>query len=145
MSQPTPRVDEPLDQQPLLSEQWIRAPRSAVFDFLVNPVKLARWLGEFTDTPEVGQDYGVAIGPDHVARGRFVSIEPNEHVVFTWGWEHSPHVPVGSTTVTITLTDHDGGTSVLLRHDGLPMGPEDEHAVGWAECLGRLVEQWETS
>lgn len=142
MSQSNPGLELPLDQQPLFSEQWIRAPRSAVFDFLVDQEKLARWLGQFDAAPAVGEDFRLSIGPEHVARGRFVAIEPHERVVFSWGWEHTSEVPPGSTTVTIRLSDHDGGTTVTLRHDGLPMGPEDQHAVGWAECLGRLLQEF---
>ena len=145
VSQSEPSVEVSLDQQPLISQQWIRAPRSAVFDFLVDAEKLSRWLGTFEARPAVGEDYTVSIGPEHVARGTFVSIEPDERVVFSWGWDHAPEVPPGSTTVTITLSDHEGGTSVVLRHDGLPMGPEDQHAVGWRDCLARLVEQFDES
>ena len=145
MSQSNPGAELPLDQQPLISEQWIRAPKSAVFDFLVDVEKLGRWLGQFEAAPAVGEGFVLAIGPEHVARGTFVSIEPEDRVVFSWGWDHAPEVPPGSTTVTITLTDHEGGTRVVLRHDGLPMGPEDQHAVGWKACLAGLLAQFDDS
>jgi uncharacterized protein YndB with AHSA1/START domain len=131
----------PLSEQPLFSEQWIAAPIEAVFDFLVDKDKLSLWFGQFADAPSVGEIYSVTIGDDdHVAQGEFLLIEPPDKIVFSWGWSHFEPVPPGSTTVTITLSEVNEGTTVELRHDGLPLGPEDIHAVGWKECLLRLVK-----
>lgn len=143
MSQSASQADAagvPLSEQPLFSEQWIAAPIEAVFDFLVDKEKLGRWFGEFIEAPSVGASYSVTIGDDdHVAQGEFLVIEPPEKIVFSWGWSHFEPVPAGSTTVTITLSEVNDGTTVVLRHDGLPLGPEDIHAVGWKECLLRLA------
>ena len=43
-------------------------------------------------------------------------------------------------TITITLTDADGGTDVLAVHDGLPLGlsPADNE-LGWQLSLAKLA------
>ena len=43
-------------------------------------------------------------------------------------------------TITITLTDADGGTEVLAVHDGLPPGvPAADNEAGWQEALEKLA------
>lgn len=119
--------------------QRISAPREAVFEFLVDPAKLSRWMGDATIDPTPGGVFRLDIN-DHTALGEYVVVDPPRSVSFTWGWENGAAVPPGSTTVTISLTDDGEGTLVQLRHDGLPLGPEDEHKVGWTMCLDRLPD-----
>jgi hypothetical protein len=49
-------------------------------------------------------------------------------------------MPAGSTRVTVTLQDADGGTRLTLRHDDLP-NPELRHGhrVAWETYLPRLA------
>ncbi len=128
--------------EPLILTERIAAPREVVFDFLIDPEKLSRWMGAVTHDPRPGGSFELDMG-DNVASGEYLRVEPPSLVSFTWGWRDTEAVPPGSTVVTITLTDapQDGdieATLVELRHDGLPMGPADEHRGGWTRCLDRL-------
>ena len=117
----------------------IAASPEVVFDFIVDPDKLIKWLGTAADIePEPGGKFQVTIG-DNIATGNYVTIEPPTKVVFTWGWEGSADVPPGSSTVTINLTPSDDHTLVELRHAGLPGGNDDEHRKGWTFILPRLA------
>lgn len=52
----------------------------------------------------------------------------------------------GEMTITMSLTDADGGTNLLVVHDGLPNGvsPSD-NAAGWRMALAKLAALVETS
>jgi hypothetical protein len=43
-------------------------------------------------------------------------------------------------TITISLTDADGGTDLLAVHDGLPSGLSTaDNEAGWREALAKLA------
>lgn len=72
--------------------------------------------------------------------GRFVRLVPNEQVVEVVEFETTDPALQGEMTITITLTDADGGTDILAVHDGLPPGvPMADNELGWREALERLA------
>ncbi|MEM9560984.1 MAG: SRPBCC domain-containing protein [Actinomycetota bacterium] len=127
--------------EPLILTQHVAAPRDAVFEFLVVPEKVLRWMGTAIDIdPRAGGRFWMNANGQDIATGIYREVVRPERMVFTFGWEGSEHVPEGSTTVTISLAaEDDGTTTVELRHDGLPFGPADAHAQGWTHLLGRLA------
>lgn len=133
---------DPVGPTPLIVSQHVAAPADTVFDFLVEPDKMLRWMGTAVDiTPEAGGTFWMDVNGTDIASGLYQEVIRPERVVFTFGWEGSPNVPAGSTTVTIALEPMaDGTTTVHLRHDGLPKGPADDHRHGWTHYLGRLGE-----
>lgn len=138
MSESQTRTDDAL----ILTER-IAAPPETVFEFLIDPEKLLRWMGAAADIdPRPGGSFRLDVNGSDVASGTYVEVERPNRVVFTWGWEGSTDVPPGSSTVTFTLTSDataDGAaTLVELRHDGLPGGSSDTHAEGWGYFLPRL-------
>lgn len=49
-------------------------------------------------------------------------------------------MPAGSTRVTVTLAEEDGGTRLTLRHENLPSPQLREgHDVAWKTYLQRLA------
>lgn len=121
-------------------EVRISAPPETIFEFFVDPQKMLRWKGvEATLDPVPGGAYRVNVTGTAVAVGEYVSIEPPNRVVFTWGWEGDEHVPPGSSTVEITLTEDGDETVVRLVHSGLPVGAGAAHAEGWDHFLPRLA------
>jgi uncharacterized protein YndB with AHSA1/START domain len=78
--------------------------------------------------------------------GRFVKLVPNEQVVEVVEFETSDPTMRGEMTITITLTDADGGTDLLAVHDGLPPGvsPADNE-TGWRMSLSKLAALVEAS
>ncbi len=112
----------------------------AVFELITEPERLRRWktVSARIDL-RVGGQYRWTIVPGHSAVGTFTEIEPGKHIVFSWGWEGSPDLPPGASTISITLDAADGGTNVRLVHDGLTDEQTASHAEGWNHFLGRLV------
>ena len=110
------------------------------FALITEPDRLRRWqvITARVDL-RAGGDYRWTIIPGNSASGTYTEVEPGRRVVFTWGWEGSPDLPPGASTVTITLEPADGGTLVHLVHDELTGEQADSHALGWDHYLGRLA------
>src|SRR5690348_18309827 len=109
----------------------VPAAPAAVFPYLTDPAWYVRWMGsEARLEPVPGGVYRVAMPDGFAAAGRFLRVERPHLVVFTWGFaddEAASHtkgdeapsagaMPAGSTRVTVTLDDEDGGTRLTLRH-----------------------------
>lgn len=130
----------PDDSPPVLEREiYIRARPEVVFEFLVEPAKMARWLGrEVKLDPRPGGLFRVDVNGRDVVRGEFVEVVPSRKVVFTWGWENPGNrLPPGSTRVEITLHPEGEGTRVRLRHYGLTEPHREKHARGWDHYLPR--------
>jgi uncharacterized protein YndB with AHSA1/START domain len=109
----------------------------------VEPDPFVTWMGAGAELdPRPGGRFRIEVDPHNVALGQYVEVDPPRRLVLTWGWEHHPTVPPGSTTVEITLLQEGSATILRLRHMGLP-GDEDRrsHAEGWAHFMGRLAER----
>jgi uncharacterized protein YndB with AHSA1/START domain len=127
-------------------EMQIAASPETVWEFLVDPEKLARWKGRLAETfePRPGGAYRIEVVPGHVAAGEFVELDPPRRIVYTWGWEpdgDGPNVvPPGSSTVEIELVPDGAGTRLLFTHRDLPTRESaDRHAHGWHHYLERLA------
>ncbi|MGW0481363.1 SRPBCC family protein [Nonomuraea sp. NPDC003214] len=123
----------------------IRARPETVWRFFTDPARLARWWGTAELDARPGGTLRVAMheGPRPVMRGQFVELVPYERLVFTFGWEPTPGAPglgPGASRVEVTLTPDGDGTTLTLRHSGLPAPLEEETGGGWAHLLPRLGE-----
>jgi uncharacterized protein YndB with AHSA1/START domain len=122
----------------------IAAAPETVWEFLVDPDKMTRWMGMQAELdPRPGGGYRCAVIPGHTAAGEVVEVEPPHRLVFTWGWEASGGeenpVPPGSSTIEIELTRDGDGTSLRFVHRDLPSTESAEsHAHGWDHYLERL-------
>ena len=107
-------------------ELQIAARPETVWEFLVDPEKLARWKGlpPRRSTRGPAAAYRIEVIPGHVASGEFVELDPPRRLVYTWGWEpgaDGPNVvPPGSSTVEIELVPEGGGTLLRFTHRDLP-------------------------
>lgn len=88
---------------------------------------------------------GKTAGRTDTYRGRFVRLMPDEQVVEVDEFETSDPALRGEMTMTISLSDADGGTELVAVHDGLPaaVSPADNEA-GWRDALARLADLLET-
>jgi uncharacterized protein YndB with AHSA1/START domain len=126
-------------------EVTIEAPPETVWEFLVDPEKATRWMGQSaTFDARPGGEYRVEVIPGHTAAGRFVELDPPRRLVFTWGWEpgkEGPNpVPPGSSTIEVELERSGRGTRLHFTHRDLPTTASAEsHAHGWDHYLERLV------
>lgn len=131
------------EQTSVEREIAIAASPETVWEFLVDPVKATRWMGQnATFEARPGGRYQVEVLPRNTASGEFVELDPPRRLVFTWGWEPGgvSSVPVGSTTVEIELVSDGDGTTLRFTHTGLPSAEAAQsHAHGWDHYLERLA------
>lgn len=135
------------------------APPATVYRALVDRHAVARWKVPSGMTCEVhefesreGGRFRISLtydAPDRAGKssahtdtyhGRFVKLVPGELVVEMDEFETADPALHGKMTITLTLTEANGGTDLVAVHDGLPSGlsPEDNE-VGWTEALTRLA------
>ena len=122
------------------SEIKIDAAPEAIFPYLTDPQKIARWKGvDATVEASPGGVYRVNVTGVKHAVGEYVEVDPPHRVVFTWGWEGDEQLPPGSSMVTIELISDGEGTIVRLTHSGLPEGADAAQLQGWEHFLPRLA------
>jgi uncharacterized protein YndB with AHSA1/START domain len=84
--------------------------------------------------------FATAKDPSWPHYGRFVEVERNRRLQYTW---MSPFTRGLESTVTVTFDQQGQGTLLTLTHTGLP---DDEHGRvhegGWNGCLGLFLEQF---
>jgi uncharacterized protein YndB with AHSA1/START domain len=142
----------------------IAAPRAAVYRALTDPDAIAQWrvpdgmrsqVHEF-DTREGGRfrvslSYlepgaaGKSAGHTDTYHGHFARLVPDEQVVEVLEFETADPGLAGRMTMTTTLTDADGGTEVLVVHDGVPDSvPPADNETGTRMALDHLARLVET-
>jgi uncharacterized protein YndB with AHSA1/START domain len=128
-------------------QRVVAAPADRVFAALTTPALMRDWVcpgdatpGQISCDPSVGGRYEIemrlADGTVLVVGGRYLQVEPNRKLVYTWKWAHESE----ESQVTVTLRAVNGGTEVQLVHDKLPSASSrDGHTQGWTSCLDKLV------
>ena len=110
-----------------------------VFRHLTDPAAMIRWMGQHAVLePQPGGAFQVDINGVPV-RGRYLTVEPPNRVVVTWGVAGSADMPPGATEVEFTLTPISGGTHLHLVHRDIPDSQAPMHATGWDHFLARLT------
>lgn len=135
------------------------APRESVYRALLNPHAVAIWKvptgmtchvhafdaregGSFRisltyDTPT---GTGKTTAHTDTYHGHFAELVVNERVVEVDEFETDDPALRGEMTITITLTDADGGTNLFAVHDGLPPGVSStDNETGWRMALAKLA------
>jgi len=125
--------------------QHINAPHAAVYRALLDPAAIARWkvpegmsceVHQFEPreggalrislTYDAATEGGKTSAHTDTYQGRFTKLVPNEQVVEVDEFETDDPSMRGEMTVTITLTDADGGTDLLAVQEvagSNPAGP----------------------
>jgi uncharacterized protein YndB with AHSA1/START domain len=110
-----------------------------VFDYFTKPTAILRWMGDYAvlDPHPGGQctldSNGVPV------RGRYLAVDRPHRLLLSWGHAGSDRLPPGASTVEITFAPDDGGTIVTVVHSGLPAADAEQHRLGWAHFLDRLL------
>lgn len=137
----------------------IHAPRARVYRALLDARLIAQWKVPEGMTcrvhhfePREGGTFRISLtydAPDGRGKttaqsdtyhGRFEKLVPNEQVVEIDEFETDDPALRGEMTITITLSNADGGTELIAVHAGLPDGvsPADNE-VGWRMALDKLA------
>ena len=140
--------------------RYIAAPRERVYRTFLQPRAVSTWMvpagmsnrvhdfdsregGYFrislinTDGGETGEP------PDRMPpfHGQFTELIPNERIVAKLEFETSNPEMRGQMTITIALSDSNGGTELVVTQEGLPPAfPPAENIAGWEESLAQLAE-----
>jgi len=137
----------------------IRAPRSKVYDALLDAGAVAAWKvpdgmtcqvhtfdaregGTFRISLIYDEPTGTGKTTSHTDtyHGRFAKLVPNEQVVEVDEFETDDPALSGEMTITITLTDADGGTELVAVHEGLPAAVSTaDNEYGWRMSLAKLA------
>lgn len=142
----------------------VRAPRASVFAALVDAAAIARWRvpdgmqcevhdfdpregGRFriSLTYDAGAGTGKSGGHTDTYHGHFIQLVPDEQVVEVIQFESTDTELTAPMTITTTLRDAPGGTSVEIRHEAVPdsVRPEDNE-TGTRMALDKLAGLVET-
>lgn len=137
----------------------VNAPRATVYRALLDARAVETWMVPTGMTSHVhafdareGGSFRISLTYDaptwtgktsahtDTFRGRFVTLVPNERVIEVVEFETTDPALRGEMTITITLTDADGGTDILAVHDRLPPGLSTaDNETGWRMSLAKLA------
>jgi len=137
----------------------INAGPDAVYRALLNPRAVAQWRAPDDMTCDVHEFVGREGGafrvslsydsPERVGKsgahtdtyhGHFARLVPDELVVEVLEFETSDPAWAGEMTVTTTLAEADGGTDVLVVHEGVPDAvPSQDNDTGTRMALAKLA------
>lgn len=137
----------------------INAPRAKVYRALLDARAVQRWMVPAGMTSQVhefdpneGGAFRISLSYDtptaagkttpqtDTFHGRFVSLVPCERVVEVVEFEATAPALRGEMTITIKLSDADGGTELLAIHDRLPPGlSATDNETGWRMSLAKLA------
>jgi uncharacterized protein YndB with AHSA1/START domain len=143
----------------------VNAPRAIVYRAFLDARAVATWMVPTGMTSHVhafdareGGSFRISLTYDaptgtgkttastDTHHGRFVKLVTNELVVETVEFETEDPAMRGEMTITIALSDADGGTEILAVHDGLPPGlSADDNEAGWQSSLAKLAALVEES
>jgi len=124
---------------PYTASVHIDAAPDCVFDYFTKPEAILRWMGDYAVLdPTPGGQFTLDINGVPV-RGRYLEVDRPRRLLLSWGHAGSNRLPPGASTVEVTLTPQDGGTTVTIVHSGLPAREARQHRLGWLHFLERLL------
>lgn len=138
---PTDKTDK-TQTESISFEVDLNHPPEKVWRALTEPALMAEWLLPALDLElGVGAAFTLKTQPypgwDGTVNCRFVEIEPNRKLSYTWT------VPFLETVVTFTLTPTTAGTRLSLVQSGFKPDQKRENGgarYGWNMMLGKLID-----
>jgi uncharacterized protein YndB with AHSA1/START domain len=141
------------------STRHINAPRAEVYGALLDRRAIETWRAPTGMTCHVhefdarkGGSFRISLTYDaptgtgkttartDTYHGYFLKLVPNEQVVEVLDFETTDPELHGEMTITTTLADADGGTDVLVVHEGIPRGvPAIDNETGTRMSLANLA------
>jgi uncharacterized protein YndB with AHSA1/START domain len=133
----------------LLIVRTFDAPVALVFQVWAEREHMQRWLGPkaFTCTSleldfRPGGAWRACIVSDEYGEswmgGRFLEIEQNRRILYTFAWEDGRDQPGIETRVTVTFSEQAGKTEQRFHQTPfVSVESRDSHVGGWNECFDR--------
>jgi uncharacterized protein YndB with AHSA1/START domain len=145
------------DKDTVVSEIFIAAPASRVFEALTDPKQVMTWwtsencrIEKFEFEPRRGgrwsyENVKSRLSVNGVSKfhceGEVIEYDPPRLLAYTWiaNWHDDPS---RRTVVRYELTAEEGGTQVKVIHSGLAQEPTSrkDYSGGWPGVLERLKE-----
>lgn len=127
----------------------IGADRQAVWEAWTRPEHMKRWscpepggVKEVTSDLRVGGSFTIRMvvgGVPHSAFGTYREIDEPRRLVYTWDWEEEDNA-MGETLVTVEFKEVEGGTEVVVLHQGFPAEEARQgHEEGWNACIDNFA------
>ena len=138
-----------MSHPPIVMRRTLKAPPSRVFEALIKPDLIQRWMCPETLTvasiendPVVGGTFRLVMreadGRTYPAFGTYREIDPPRRLAFSWTWESDMMAGI-ETEITIELTAQAGDTLFVMTHHGLPSEQERQsHQGGWTSAINQL-------
>jgi uncharacterized protein YndB with AHSA1/START domain len=133
----------------------VRASRQRIFAAWTTPEQFQKWFGPSNisvlhaeaDAEEGGNYRIVTTACDTTSSeaqmrqssvsGTYLKVVPNSLLRFTWRPEWNP---TEESVVTVELCDVEGGTELILRHEGFTTeDSRNRHLQGWTGTLDKLA------
>jgi uncharacterized protein YndB with AHSA1/START domain len=138
----------------------VNAPRASVYRAIIDPRAVAMWMVPDGMTSEIhefdpreGGSFRISLTYDEPGQtgktsahtdtyhGHFAELVPNEKVEECVEFETTDPELRGEMTLTISLSDSDGGTDISAVHDKLPPGVSAaDNELGWRMSLDKLAK-----
>lgn len=139
---------------PIVMRRVMKAPPAKVFDALVNPDLIRRWMcpevltvQSIENDPVVGGGFRLVMleadGRTYPAQGVYREIDPPRRLAFSWTWETDTMAGI-ETEITIELTPQGEHTLFVMTHAGLPSEAERRsHEGGWTSAINQLERMFQ--
>jgi uncharacterized protein YndB with AHSA1/START domain len=115
--------------EPFTASVHVDAAPERVFDYFTKPEAILRWMGDYAVLdPVPGGQFTLDINGVPV-RGRYLAVDRPHRLLLSWGHAGSDRLPPGASTLEVTLTPRDRGTTVTVTHTGLPEPEAPQHRL----------------
>ena len=125
---------------------------SEVWEYLTQPELIEQWLTKTDFKPVVGHQFhftnscGDGSGKVYHTYCQVLKVIPNQLLSYSWRKGHDEKETTLDSVVTFTLTQKNGGTELLLQHNGFTLLQDfTAHNEGWKACLNKITEMINTT
>jgi uncharacterized protein YndB with AHSA1/START domain len=74
-------------------------------------------------------------GTTYTCTGEYLELEPEEKLVFTWGWKNRPSAVE---RVTVTFESDGSGTLMTFEHADIDSATTHDYAPGWKRTFQKI-------
>jgi uncharacterized protein YndB with AHSA1/START domain len=127
-------------QKDVLQTWFFNQPSVEVWKYLTEPELIGHWLMKNDFKPLVGHKFQFINNSKIDAYCQVLEIVPHKRLSYSWRKGPTEKEITVDSVVTWTLTDKDGGTELLLQHNGFTLLDDSiKHDKGWNYCLSRMA------
>jgi uncharacterized protein YndB with AHSA1/START domain len=127
-------------QKDVIQTWFFNQPSVEVWKYLTEPEFIGQWLMKNDFKPLVGHKFQFIHDSKIDAYCQVLEIISNKRLSYSWRKGPTEKEITVDSVVTWTLTDKDGGTELLLQHNGFTLLDDSiKHDKGWNYCLSRMA------